>query len=235
MGELLLCCQEIASVPYYIEIAALNVYSLEELCYYLVHNMELLEPGLMDEELYRWIKKELKNPVLAERLKRIIREDKGIVEFVLTLIGSCNYCTPEEIRQMQSSLAVFENKTEVECAKIRADRFLAQGRYIRCIQEYNRLLEQPEILEGSGLLAGNIWHNLGTAYAGCFLFQKAVDCYERAYHRNGNLLSMQQAEEAKRLAEVDLETMVNGESNTKIEAPEIVLEQWIKEYRRSCR
>ena len=35
MGELLLCGRELASVPYYIESISLNVYSLEEICYYL--------------------------------------------------------------------------------------------------------------------------------------------------------------------------------------------------------
>ncbi|MBO5373626.1 MAG: hypothetical protein J6A75_13050 [Lachnospiraceae bacterium] len=231
MGELLLCSQEIASVPYYIETAALNVYSLEELCYYLMHNMELIEPGFMDAELCRWIKKELKMSALAEKLKKLLREDKGLAEFVLTLISGCNYCTTEEIRKIQESLAVFENKTEAECAKIRADRFLAQGRYSLCIKEYNRLLELPEVLEGSGLLAGNIWHNLGTAYAGLFLFLKAADCYERAHRRNGNQISLQQAAEAKRLAE----SVEHEEMNITANEADALLEQWMKEYRRSSR
>lgn len=234
MGELLLCSQEIASVPYYIETTGWNIYSLEELCYYLLENVEWIEPGFMDEELCRWIKNELKMPGLSERLQKIIREGKSLAEFVVVLAEGCNYCTAEEIRHLQKSLQLFENKSEGECAKIRADRFLAQERYSICIQAYSRLLEQPEILEGSSLLVGNIWHNLGTAYAGLFLFEQAAECYERAYRRNGNPLSMQQAKEAKRLA--GDEYPVNGKQiSDEEEEQKKLLEKWIWEYRRSCR
>ena len=44
MGELLLCSRELASIPYYIDTVSLNVYSLEEICYYLKHNIEVVEP-----------------------------------------------------------------------------------------------------------------------------------------------------------------------------------------------
>ena len=51
MGKMLLCAHRIASVPYYIEQMALNVYSLEELCHYLKQNIDLVEPSFMEEEL----------------------------------------------------------------------------------------------------------------------------------------------------------------------------------------
>ena len=35
MGELILCSQQLAAMPYYIENVSLNVYSLDELCYYI--------------------------------------------------------------------------------------------------------------------------------------------------------------------------------------------------------
>ncbi|MDE6980006.1 MAG: hypothetical protein K2P60_01145, partial [Lachnospiraceae bacterium] len=60
MGELLLCSRELASIPYYIDAVSLNVYSLEEICYYLKHNKELVEPEFMDGELCEWIRQELK-------------------------------------------------------------------------------------------------------------------------------------------------------------------------------
>ena len=59
MGELLLCGRELASVPYYIESISLNVYSLEEICYYLKEYIDLVEVSFMDKELIRWIGQEL--------------------------------------------------------------------------------------------------------------------------------------------------------------------------------
>ena len=42
MGELILCSQQLAAMPYYIENVSLNVYSLDELCYYIRNNTCLL-------------------------------------------------------------------------------------------------------------------------------------------------------------------------------------------------
>ena len=42
MGKLLLCSHSLASVPYYIENMALNIYSLEEMCCYLKQNIDLI-------------------------------------------------------------------------------------------------------------------------------------------------------------------------------------------------
>ena len=37
MGELLLCNEAIAAMPYYIEGVSINVYSIEELNYYIIN------------------------------------------------------------------------------------------------------------------------------------------------------------------------------------------------------
>ena len=37
MGELLLCNEAIAAMPYYIEGVSINVYSIEELHYYIIN------------------------------------------------------------------------------------------------------------------------------------------------------------------------------------------------------
>ena len=59
MGELILCKQSIAANPYFIEDGALNIYSLEELSYYIVHNVYLLNTEFASKELCRWIGGEL--------------------------------------------------------------------------------------------------------------------------------------------------------------------------------
>ena len=51
MGELILCRQSIAANPYFIEDGALNVYSLEELSYYIAHNVYLLNAEFASKEL----------------------------------------------------------------------------------------------------------------------------------------------------------------------------------------
>lgn len=265
MGDLLLCHKETASVPYYVEMMDCNIYSLEELAYFFVCYTDSIAPECMDEELCIWIEQELKLPDLAEKLLHFIQDNGSFAEFVAEILKSSNYCGFDEIAEIRQKLSVFDNKSEIEGKKIRADRLLAQERYEVCIREYQKLLELPKVLEDSQLLVGNIWHNLGTAYAGLFFFEKAKACFESAYRRNANPLSLQQAKEAEKLAEAAAsicsagaaEQMENTKaqneaekSKTEIEKTEIEkieikkielkkeaakVREWEAEYRRSCK
>ena len=207
MGELLLCGRELASVPYYIESISLNVYSLEEICYYLKEYIDLVEVSFMDKELIRWIGQEL-------------------IEFVNAIVSGCNYCTPEECKTMAEKLAIFENKTEIECKKIRADRLLEKKRYQASILAYQKLLEHSGI---SGAFAGDIYHNLGTAYAGMFLFEDAAESYGKAFQRNQNPISGKQRRAALQLA-AGIVPQAPSASETDYQIPEDALEAWKEAY-----
>jgi len=230
MGKLLLCSHELASVPYYIENIALNVYSLEEMCCYLKHNIDLVEPSFMDDELIAWIRTELKMPSLAGRLETSKAGRGGLKEFVKLLAEGCSYCGREEIEGMQLAVADFENKSETECKKIRADRLLQKKRYGACIKEYNKILGFPEV---RGMLAGNIYHNLGTAYAGLFFFREAADCFGKAYERNRNPLSFKQQQMAQKLAEGMIMPVKAAKQDEM--RPDEQLERFREEYLINCK
>lgn len=230
MGELLLCSHELAFVPYYIDSVALNVYSLEELCYCLIENTDLIEDSFMDEDFIDWIRTELKLPDLAGRLDQQKAENKGLPEFVLTLISGCDYCTQEETDRIKRILTDFENKSEAECKKIRADRLLQKKRYHAAILEYKRLLAFPET---EGILAGNIFHNMGTAYAGLFSFGEAAACYGKAYEKNKNPLSLQQKKISLQLEKGAVPRVKEEEED--LLAVKERLPEWKEAYRKSCR
>ena len=71
MGELILCSHPIAAMPYYIDNISLNVYSLEELCYYIENHLYLIEADFMSEELCLWIGQELDEKDLAQSLRKL--------------------------------------------------------------------------------------------------------------------------------------------------------------------
>ncbi len=192
MGELLICNEPIAALPYYIEGISWNVYSLEELCYYIENNTYLLEKDFMTEELCTWIGKEVKNLKLAEKLRDIMRMDGRLSEFVLSLLVECGYCPRESIQEIIRVIREMEEKSDFECNKIRADRLMEKEKYLSSIYEYKTLLEADDAGEQSKELIGNIWHNLGTAYGRLFLFSEAIHCYEKAYELNGNVESLKE-------------------------------------------
>lgn len=197
MGELILCSQMLAALPYYIDSAALNVYSIEELSYYIEHNLFLLEPDFMSEELCGWMERELKLRETAETLRDIRRRKGTLAEFVSCILEQSGYCSPERIRQIAAALTELEHKSEYECGKMRADRYIQNKRYLSGISEYRRLLAGKD--EKNEVLVGNVWHNLGKAYACLFLFREAADCFKQAYERNQNPESLRECLYAHRL------------------------------------
>ena len=60
MSGYILCQTERAEAPYFIENISMNIYSLEELCYYLDHNLYLIDQTILNEGLCNWIQEELK-------------------------------------------------------------------------------------------------------------------------------------------------------------------------------
>ena len=191
MGELIYCQKSIAANPYYIDEMGINVYSLEELSYVIFHNPYLFGPTFATEELIHWIWKDLDEKDVADQLKELLSENAPFHMFIGRLLSSCGYLTQAEIRQTMELIASIENKSEGECKKIRADRLLMNNKIEEAIYEYENILLDTGDL--SNYVIGDIYHNLGTAYARLFFFQQAVLYFERAYsynHRQDSLKAM---------------------------------------------
>ena len=119
MGELILCNQNMAAFPYYVEEAAIGVYSLEELSYYICHNVYLLRSDFMNEDLCNWLDRELKLKDAADALREIVRKGGTLSEFVTCLLSQSGYCDRMQIAQIAQQIAELEHKSEYECSKIR--------------------------------------------------------------------------------------------------------------------
>lgn len=184
MGELLLCHEPIAALPYYVEKEGMNLYSMEELCYYIAGNTYLLDTTFMNEELCTWVEKQMGLYKLAESLRDIMRSRGPLSDFAEAILRQTAYLVEPEIQEVLAALRTLEEKSDFECGKIRADRLMEQDKYLGAIYEYKRLLDSGETEGQKAALMGDIWHNLGTAYTRLFLFEEAADCYERAYLMN---------------------------------------------------
>ena len=184
MGELLICHEPVAEVPWYMEGIGINIYSMEELCYYIKSNTYLLDDSFMNEELCMWIDKQMGLSLLSRQLMELIQQKARLSGFVSAVMESTSYCTQKEVQEILWVICQMEEKSEFECSKIRADKLMEKEKYLGAIYEYKRLLDSKDVKEAGDVLCGNIWHNLGTAYARLFLFAEAGRCYEKAYGLN---------------------------------------------------
>ena len=123
MGELILCNQNMAAFPYYVEEAAIGVYSLEELSYYICHNVYLLRSDFMNEDLCNWLERELRLKDAADALREIVRKGGTLSEFVTCLLSQSGYWDRMQIAQIAQQIAELEeqkNAIKVEHSEVSA-------------------------------------------------------------------------------------------------------------------
>ena len=192
MGDLLLCSRPLAKTPYYLDAVSVQIYSMEELCYVIWHDSMMLDSGFMSLELCNWIQNEMDLVELADELRAVIMNQGALSEFVVLILKAVGYCTKDEMKAILLSIGQLEEKSDFERGKIRADKLLESGRCVAGIYEYRQLLNRSDLDQQSRMLVGNVWHNLGCAYARLFLYEEACACFDKAYSMNSRMESLKE-------------------------------------------
>lgn len=200
MGQLILCRTPRAKVPYYIEGGQVNIYSLEELMYYAQSARFVARDDFMNEAFVNWIETELQLPELAVLLRAKLDTSVGLRDFFLPLEAANGYLTTSELQILNVQLQKYDHMSGLEAKKMYADQFMHQHQYVRAVHAYWKLLNDPEVIAKQGHVAGDIWSNLGCAYARLQDFAEAVDCFSRGYTLNHRIETLQEAVDAACLA-----------------------------------
>ena len=164
MAGLILCRTRYAERPYYISNMGVNIYSLEELCYYIYNNIYLIGTDLFDEGLTDYISGELGEKELAEQLEFLITENAGLSELVMTVLRYVDYYSEEEIDALAGTIESLDTQNASERLKLRADNFLSNKRYSNAVHNYEIIVYGQKDINLSDDFYGNVWHNMGVAY-----------------------------------------------------------------------
>ncbi|CBK74498.1 hypothetical protein CIY_17530 [Butyrivibrio fibrisolvens 16/4] len=184
MSTLIYCKNALSATPYYIEETSLNVYSLEELSYFILNNVYLLSSKFMNPELCNWIGRELKQTKLASELLGLVQSSAPLHIFVGHILGANGYASNKEIKDTLAIISTFENKSEAERKKMRADRLISNNKLVDAIYEYETLLADDIAKTMPKIVEGDVYHNLGVAFSRLFFFDEAIKCFDEAYKRN---------------------------------------------------
>ena len=181
MSGYILCQTKRAEIPYFIENISMNIYSLEELCYYLYHNLYLIDQSILNEELCTWIQEELELPALAAKLRPKMGKFASAEDLVYPVFREINYLTYEELKVLNTRLQKLDAEAPAMREKRKADALMENEMYVHAIQVYQKLLKRTDLEEIREGITGCIYHNLGCAYSCLFQSDKALDCFRRAY------------------------------------------------------
>lgn len=173
MSDLILCVGKLSENPYYIVGLGMNIYSLEELCYYLVQNAYILDNDIMDEKLCEYIYEELDLKEIGIELNNLLKRKASLGEFVTRLLQLAGYLPEEELREIKQVLVDNASLSFSKKRKKRADNLLNAKKFTRAIDEYQYILQSTK-KDDDPEIAADILHNIGIAYARLFIYDKAA-------------------------------------------------------------
>lgn len=182
--EMYMCLGALSTTPYFLSGLGVNIYSMDELCYYLCVNAYILDNDLIDVRLCDYMRDNLKMPELAAKLRMMIKAGRTLGEMVTTILMETDYCNEEEIARIKQILVDNASLSFAAKRKVRGDNLLCANKYPRAIEEYQYVLsvlkkeEEPE-------LYSSILHNVGCAYSMMFLLDKAGSYFKQAYEIDG--------------------------------------------------
>lgn len=176
-----LCLLKQAEKPYYIENIRTGIYSLEELCFYLYHNIYLIDDSIINEELCDWIRDELGLTRLYRQLYEQLEKQDGAAFFVLPIFREAGYLPHSEMRAFQEKLSKLEVQSEDMKQKLRGDYLVKERMFARAIGEYRRILKRRNPGKLGTQFYAAVLNNMGAAYAGLFQFEQASECFYESY------------------------------------------------------
>ena len=142
MSGYILCQVKKAEKPFYIENISTNIYSIEELCYYLYNNLYLVDSSLISNQLCTWLEEELDLPKLAAKLKPFIGKEEGLEEILYPVFMEINYLAYEELRTLNGRIERRNSESEEIREKQKVDDLMENRMYVNAIRVYQKLMEK---------------------------------------------------------------------------------------------
>ena len=140
MGRLIYCIGDKAKVPFLFQSTGVCVYTMEELCYYLYHNVETMEEDISESQLVPWIRNELNMPERADFLATLTERKSGIKDMVVSIFCSTDYYSQDEINHLIEKIDRYFELLPIERKKRHAAAILRYGKNHEALLEYQTIL-----------------------------------------------------------------------------------------------
>lgn len=185
------CAGTVAKNPYEMPYTKQKVYSIEELCYYLYHNIYSINEEFFQPSLADWLRDEVNQKELAEKISHMLSDNPKLKDLVVTIFCGCDYYNEEEIRKLIVVMDGIANLPLYKKKKIKADNYLRAGHYAKSLLEYRKLLHGSFAVNFTTEEYGDILHNQGIAHFYTSSFEEAERDFKEAYVRNNKKVSLQ--------------------------------------------
>lgn len=190
MSSLILCNTVKAENPFYFELTGTNIYTIEELCYYIYNNIYIITEEIFDDDLVFWLREELEMVELSEKISDMLLHKNSLKDIVVTIFCSADYYIEKEIKALIEIMDSLEGMPILLRRKMKADNYMKYKNFSLAMKEYESILKSPKINELDSKDQGNIIHNLGIVRMNVSSFSAAAECFKDAYAKNDNKESL---------------------------------------------
>ncbi len=192
MGKLILCTGKTAKRPYIFKATGTKIYTMEELCYYIYHNVETISEDLFRIELIDFIRDELGLTERAEYLEELVKKRVGIKDLVVSIFCSADYYDKYEINGLLAEIDILYRMNAAQRKKRQADFCMRHSQWKQAMTQYRNILNSKEFTELTSEEYGDILHNIGVLEAKNGAFIIASSKFREAYERNHKEESLKQ-------------------------------------------
>ncbi|MFG6393511.1 MAG: tetratricopeptide repeat protein [Lachnospiraceae bacterium] len=192
MGKLIQCSSRLAKTPYYFRVTDTNVYSIEEVCYFIHQNIYMLQSDFFTYGFAAWLRKELGMEDTAAKMENMLHYNNNLKDIVVTLCCSCDYYDEKEINWLIRVMDETQSLPPRKRQKIKADNFLRCNLFEKALEEYGHILKSDNMLAADIKEYGAIYHNIGVAYASLGDYGKAGSYFSQAYEKAKNKESLRE-------------------------------------------
>ena len=174
-------CGRQAQTPYYISAIGCNVYSLEEINYFIYNHMNMVYRDFFDEPLFAYIDEHLRRPDMAADLRKLDSEGAPVQDFITYILKESNYYSAPEMNRIAPLLTNINNLSRPERLKLEADALFKDRKYSAALRIYFEIMGQ---MEGSSLnesFFARTAFSIGMVYAHLFMSKNANAYFDYAY------------------------------------------------------
>ena len=189
MAKLIVCTTKQAETPFTFLNTKVEIYTYEELCFYIYNNTVLISKSALSDRLWTWIRDELDMPQLADRLVGLANKTPFVQDLLVEILNAGEYYTPEEVKTYAAAWQKYRKLSPIQREKLKADGYLGYRRFIRASIIYDGIIQQEAEIQDREFL-GNVYHNRAVAAANNLDTEDAKKFFLKAYDLHGNQESL---------------------------------------------
>ncbi len=168
----------VARHPYYISLLGIGLWSVEELCYFIIHNPALADDSLINPALTRWLVEEFHMNTTALAMEKGMKSGAPSGDILLPLLRDSGYLDATEVRLFVKQLQNMEAGGKSMLLAMKGDALLRNRKYGAAIRVYQEAEEHAR--RGDPAFLAQILHNRGVALMQLLNFEEACRVFRKA-------------------------------------------------------